>query len=550
MKNRVLIIGLDGASPEIVFKLVSEGVLENIRKIMENGTYGELQSSIPPHSGPCWASFMTGKNPGKHGYYDFIKFKFKIDDIEIKIRDSWRTTECFWEPLSKNGKIVGILNIPMTYPPQEVNGFMISGLLAPGENSIFTYPSELKRELLKKFDYQIDINPNVRYDKDLMAFYIEAKKVTEKRLNASLYLMEKYDWDLFITIFTELDRIQHKFWHFIDEKHPNFDKELIKKYGNLIIEFYVLLDKVVGELINKTDKDTWVFIISDHGFGPLYKYAFINTYFMKIGMLKLKNKEEKLKKVKYKYILYKLGITKDRIYRILVKLHLAHFSKYIPRSLKEKMPLAQINFSDCDWDKTLAYHTNFGAIYINTNKIKTRKEYEKIRNKIIKKLYEMEDPENGEKIIGKIFIKEDLYHGEYFNEAPDIIALPRNGYMLHGGFNDKLVLKAPKYSTTGTHQSLESCKGIFLAIGPNIKKGEKIRNIRIIDIAPTVLYLFGLPISRKIDGRVLYEIFESPKKREVIGDEYQGDTFEFKKKVYSREEEEKIKERLKNLGYL
>jgi predicted AlkP superfamily phosphohydrolase/phosphomutase len=142
---RVLIVGLDGATFDLMLPWIEEGCLPNLARILRSGSKSPLESTIPPITPCAWSSFMTGKNPGKHGLFDFIEphgehgFRFT--------NASFRDGETLWGCLSRHGRRVGVVNVPMTFPPEPVNGFLISGLDTPHELSPFMYPVEIRSDL-------------------------------------------------------------------------------------------------------------------------------------------------------------------------------------------------------------------------------------------------------------------------------------------------------------------------------------------------------------------------------------------------------------------
>ena len=145
-KERVIIIGLDGGTLNLMKPWMNEGKLPNFAKIKKKGICGKLRSTTPCYSAPAWVSISTGVQPGKHGIYDF----FPTDSLKKKIINSrYRKTPAIWNVLTEEGKKAIIVNVPGTYPPEKINGVMITGLLTPSEESEYTYPKEIKKDLGK-----------------------------------------------------------------------------------------------------------------------------------------------------------------------------------------------------------------------------------------------------------------------------------------------------------------------------------------------------------------------------------------------------------------
>jgi len=502
MTMKVFVIGIDGAPPELVFRWAMEGFLPNIKKLMDKGSYGRLRSTIPPHSGPAWSSFMTGVNPGKHGIYDFYRFRQdsqNVDGIEV-LTTTNRKMKTLWRILSDYGKKVGVINVPQTYPVEEVNGFIVSGFLTPGEHVEFTYPKDLKEELLERFNYSINLSDAVYNDAENKDLFIkEVLEITKKRWEATKYLMEKYNWDFFMTVFTESDRIQHYFWKYMDMKHPAYEKN--EKYANFIREYYQILDTIIDDLITTAGKDTITIIMSDHGQTGNYKTFNVNDFLIKIGMLKLKES----KKTETKFI------NRENIRDLILRLGLENIKNRLPQKLKDvvkrRLPSKFIKISECDWRKTKAYSFGFGGgIFINLAGrqpygIVPPEEYNSVVEEIKRKLYEVYDPESGTPIVEKVYRKEELYSGPYLLDAPDLILQLKDGYTTSTYIQGKII-STVKSGRSGNH----SLDGILICYGDGINHGKVEANI--IDLAPTILHIFGLPIPRYMDGRVLTEIFE------------------------------------------
>jgi len=211
LKNKILIIGFDGVDPDLLDQLIKEGILPNFKKLIENGAYAHIKSSIPIITTVAWTSFITGKNPGKHGIFGFVNYKGDSFKLNI-LNSSDRKTEGIWKSLNSYGVSVGIFNLPSLYPPEEINKFMVCGMLTPNKNCRFTHPKELQEQLLKEIpDYEIDVGVikaayNSR-DTLLKNMYF----LTEKRYEATKFLLKNYPCDVFISIITETDRMQHYF---------------------------------------------------------------------------------------------------------------------------------------------------------------------------------------------------------------------------------------------------------------------------------------------------------------------------------------------------
>jgi len=547
--KKIFILGIDGATFDLILPWVNQGKLPNLAKLINKSAYGELESTIPPVTAPAWTSFFTGKNPGKHGMYDFI-----VPNEESKALSYLSYEDCesetIWSILSEKGKKVCVINIPMTYPPEAVNGVFISGM-APGLDSEFAYPPNLKKEIKRKFpNYIIFTRP----DKEPARFLKSIKEMTRIRAKLAKHFLTSRDWDVFMVVFNSTDIVQHRFWRYMEKYgHRN-------KYSNAILDVYRLVDKEIGDLWKCLDEDTLFLIMSDHGAGPWDKHVHLNKWLEKNGYLKFKNSDEDiwLRKIAKKVLVNSFVFWNNRI------------PSHIQDKIKRSIPIKNLNAfekvesvmnAQFDWSQTKAYHIGtYANIRINLKEreaegiVEPGEEYEMLREEIIKKLLKLDDPETGKKPINRVFKREEIYHGATLDKAPDLlIKWAKENYWSCARFGSKgeevfesLKDELNPLITTGTHK----LNGILMAYGGMINP-QKINNARIIDLAPTILYGLGLPIPEDMDGEPLLNLFTNKfKKDKKIEYEKREFLHKKKKKVFSHEDEKDINERLKGLGYI
>ncbi len=492
--KRLLIIGLDGATWDVLMPLIKKGKLPTFKKLVENGSYGRLQSTIPPVTGGAWLAIATGKTSGKTGIIDFLNRKDETHKLYPTSSADFKG-HSFWDYLIKGNKKVCIFNYPMLFPPYKVNGFIISGLGASPEDEV-SYPNSLKDELDQVAGkYEIYVNYHNKKYENLDLFIHDLNKFLNKFEKWVYYLLKNKEWDALILVFSATDWVQHIMWRHIDENHPLYDPKVSPKYKQEFIKFWQRIDKIIGNILDMVDKDTIVLLISDHGFGPNDQTFNLAKWLeMKRYMVKKRNLKKKLKEILYTSATF---IAKTPIKKLVP----AETRKNVGNALRTGIA------EEIDFEKSKAYclgHTiPFGAIYINA---RNEKEREEIKAKLI------HDLENISKDIGKevkvqIYEPKKIYSREKVNLLPDIIFTINNWrcVIIEDNFNRPLFEEKP-FSTrhTGSHR----LNGFFLAYGPGIKKNYKIKNARIYDIAPTILHIFGLPIPNDMDGRVLMEIFE------------------------------------------
>ena len=544
MENKVLIFGIDGGTLDVIHPMVEKGKLPNIAKLFEEGVYGDLHSTIHPITPSAWSSFATGKNPGKHGIYDFSSphpdhYGFKLSSA------SDRKAKSFWSLLGKSDKKVIVLNIPFTFPPENVNGIMISGFDAPGASRLMAYPREIYDELVAEFgSYSPDWTFPIGKKYNLEKYRSEVVSTIKRRTETSLYLLKKYPWDLFITVFNSVDHIQHVFFG------------MGKEGMEIIEEGYELVDKALGSFLEEIGDDTTIFIMSDHGAGEIKKFFYLDQWLEKEGWLCFR-KNAILKDVVQ-------GFTKKGRFWLKRILPVG-----VRGYLRGRLPgvrdfvATQTSGHGIEWPKTHAYSSGmYGNIYINLKGrekggIVEEVDYQKVCDDIITKLLELKDPTTGEKVIEKVYKKEDLYHGPYITNAPDLVIQWKDyAYFTKKGidkkgdiFGDELKLDSSDYPHTGTHR----LNGIFMAKGPSIIRGKKVEGIDITDLAPNILFYMGETVPDDMDGEIKNEIFVKSfleKNTPIYHKPSEDENTETGPMQFTPAEEAEMAERLKSLGYI
>ena len=521
---RVFVIGLDGATWDVILPFVEEGKLPTFKKLLKESSWGILKSTLPPVTVPAWPSFATGKNPAKLGVYNFIIVDNKTGKVRI-VRSSDIKSKKIWNYLGFYGRKSIIVNHPVTYPPERINGIMVSGMLTPPNSDDYAYPPEISEEL-KKLGYIIEPDPEVVKTKwDTEDFINALIRTIQKRTGVVIHLMKNYSWDFFFVLFRATDVVQHK-------QFQNKGK---------LLKVYTEIDKSLSTILEAVPENTIVILMSDHGFCEFKKSFNITKWLYEMGYVKLKKKGASTGSSKNS-ILMKLGITQASILRLLRKLRLEWIRKYLSVSIKSTLPTSSV---EIDLKESIVYPGILftGAsqyLSINREKVQDKEEYEKIREELISKLLDFKDPETEDHIIEAVYKKEEVYSGPYLDEAPDIVFLLKRGYSL----TTSLDLSAPVVEKISSPFGTHHMEGIFLVYGPGIKKGYKFEAANIVDITPTILHVFGLPIPDDMDGRVLMEIFKdesefAKRKPKYINPEH------YEKK----QDDEKLKKAIKDLKF-
>jgi len=550
--KKVFCIGLDGGTFDLIDPFIKKGHLPNIKKLIDGGARATLNSVILPFTPQAWGSFMTGVNPGKHGVFGF-KQKADSDYSFQFVNNRSLKTKTLWNILSEMNKKVILINIPMTYPPEEGNGILIGGMDSPGIDSNFTYPAEIK-ELLSKVveDYVIHLHVGAGYldsDAKRRKAVEGLLKMIDARERAVLYFMDKYPWNFYAVNFSATDQVQHHFWKYMEGEN---------EFKDAILTIYKRVDEAIGKIMAKFGNETTLFIMSDHGAGAASDVVFfIDEWLKEKGLLTFK-KVALITSIKRRIIKFLLTLLskklssgiKDTLMRIFPGLRVKS-QGYILRSL-------------IDWTGTKVFSGEHEAtLRINLKGrdqkgIVNENEYDDVRDYLIKELAALKHPETGEKIVGKVYKKEELYEGTYLKAAPDLIICAKDfAHQIRGGpyrrrtYRKVVSKKDPRdFFVNGVHR----LNGIFIAYGKGIKSNLFLPPLSIMDLFPTVLYSLGLEIPKAVDGRLVKEIFnedflESNPVRHI---DY---PIERDSKVsvttYEREEESKeIEKALKGLGYI
>jgi len=466
--KKVFVLGVDGATLDLIEPWVNQERLPNFRRLMGEGSFGICLSTIHPLTPQAWASFLTGKNPGKHGLYDFGVRKNGAYDLRLTTSKD-RKGAAIWNYVNSYGMKAGIVNVPLTYPPEALNGFMISGMHTPTlQKGVF--PEDLFDEISANFpQYEIDIMSHWFDSYDI--FFKNVRRMTDVRIRLAEYLYLKYHPELFCVVLVVVDRVQHALWGQMDHPLGTHEKK-DWKYAQSIYQAYHQVDEYLGRVLSSLDDDTVLVVMSDHGFGSLKKDVYLNRFLIKKGFMKIKDK-------KYK------------------------------KSFDMANPFANI-----EWGKTRAYSYGlFGNIFLNVKGrepqgiVNEGSEYEKVASSLIHLLHELKDPDDGKKVVSRVYRRQELYDGSYVKDAPDLIVVMRDyEYITRGGYEfiGESLFSRPEINHSGNHRR----NGISFFLGPNIKKGFRFSEIQIIDLLPTALSIMGIPIPGDVDGRVVEEIFE------------------------------------------
>ena len=549
--RRVLVIGLDGATWDLMTPWIESGKLPNLARLQQKGASSELLSTIHPVTTPAWISFLTGRNQGQHGVYDHVQRR--KDSYNLEIMDAAKIkAPLFFEYLGRQGQRSISINVPQTYPPPAIPGLMVSGLFGTLVGPGITNPPTLYERIAAAApDYVVhpDFHPRAadpldKYRADLLQSIRDRTAVTET-------LLAEEDWQFAIVVYTATDQVQHAFWHFMEG-----DKPTDAPYRSAIFDVYKQIDADLSRLLRFVDEDTLVLVMSDHGAGRLHAIVNLNRWLADEGLLH-----------------FRADKSSDRRAALIGKAAAA-YKHFLPASIraavrknmqkqftaaKEKME-SELFTAAIDWEKTQAYSMGAcGNIFINRagrepqGNIVDEAAYEALRERIIERLPQLQTPD-GQPLVKTVQRREAVYHGPYLADAPDLIVIWHDyGYWGRARY-DQNRLDLFQFPSTWDYSSLPLTgshrpEGILIATGPGIAAGQTLKEAHLIDLTPTILAYLNTPVPRGMDGRILQEMFAADTLQISYQDEddwsgpNSGHTF-------SRTEEEQVMEHLKNLGYV
>ncbi len=457
-KQRVLIIGWDCAAPQLVFEAFKED-MPHTRRLMEEGIYGELESTIPPITVPAWMCMMTGKDPGELGIYGFRNRKdYSYDSLYIVSSRNVREST-LWDILGRFGKKSIVLGVPLTYPPKPISGWMVTSFLTPSTRSQYTFPAGLKGEIAEIVDdYMIDVS-NFRTD-ERERIERELFEMTEKRFQLARHLIKSRDWDFFMMVEMGSDRLHHAFWRFWDKTHRQHEPD--SPFSQTMRNYYRLLDDELGRILECVDDNTTVLVVSDHGAKRMDGGICVNEWLQQQGYLKLKEQP---------------------------------VSKEITRFSTDMV----------DWENTQVWGEGgyYARIFMN---VKGREphgiippdDYESVRDELKTRLEAIVD-EDGRNIGTRVFKPQEVYK-TVRNVAPDLIVYFGDLYWRSVGSVGHGSIYTYE-NDTGPDDCNHAQMGMFILKSPQIQAKGQAAAKHLFDIAPTVLREFGIDVPADMRGK-------------------------------------------------
>ncbi len=555
-RTPLLVIGLDGGSWTVLGPAIDAGLMPNLARLRAGGAWGDLASTVPPFTAPAWSTFMTGKNPGQHGVLSFFRqdvTAYALTPSAVLAAGAAQRDDVLWVRLGAAGRRVGVVNVPVTYPPRPVNGFLVTGLMTPLGSETFTYPQALAQELGADYVIEPDYLREFTETSDLGRLPLRERMLADLdrsetvRTQACVDLIARNRPDFFMVVFASTDRLGHFFWDYLDPNAAGAadrDAPLLAR----VQAHFRLLDDAIGALVAAMGPGVTVLLMSDHGFGPAsQRWAHANTWLREQGLLAL----QAGRAVSWTNPAFWKARLEDSPVKRWAR-------AVLPRSAQRAIRRAERPEDLVDWPATRAYamplYANVTGVIVNLRGrqvdgcVEPGADYEAVRDAVLAAAAEWRDPFTGERLVRSAWRREALYHGEHTAQFPDVILALAPDYTVVPTLPPRTVTPADPTDRTGDHRP----EGIFLAYGPAIRPGP-LAGAAIADLAPTLYHLAGLPVPDDLDGRVLQEAFDPawlsghPVCRTAEG---AAGSPAAAASIYTAEEEAVLTQHLAALGYL
>ncbi|KON30723.1 nucleotide pyrophosphatase [miscellaneous Crenarchaeota group-15 archaeon DG-45] len=450
-------IGLDCAAPELMFHRFVDR-LPNIRRMMRRGVHGGLESCDPPITIPAWMVMATSRSPGRLGLYGF-RHRRGSSYRDIWIASSRSVGERkIWDHVAEAGGKSCLVAVPPSYPPVPVEGCLVGCFITPDAKREYTHPAGLRGEIEGLVgEYMPDVEFRIDDKRGLLKGVYE---MSEGHFKVVEHLMRTRPWQFFMLVEIGLDRIHHAFWKYFDEEHHLHEPG--SEFESAVEDYYAYLDGRVGRLLELAGDDTVVLIASDHG-GKRMKGAFcLNSWLAEQGLLALKRPAE--------------GATR-------------------------------LDDADVDWGRTVAWGWGgyYARIFLNVEGrepqgVVAPGDYERVRDEIADRIRRIRGP-NGEAWRTRV-LKPDEVFPECRGDPPDLMVYFDDLYWRSAGTIGHGSIYLPE-NDTGPDDAVHDKTGLYVYYDPRRDLGGRAEDLRIVDVAPTILKAMGLPIPSEMEGRPL-----------------------------------------------
>ncbi len=542
-KIRIFVVGIDGGSFRILDQHLNfEG--SNYSKIKNRSASGILNSTFPPITGPAWTSFKSGMKPIHTGIFDWGTLNSNYSRSFISSYSN--PYPDYWEYLENFNKRSVIYNVPITYPPKPLkDSVLISGMFTPGKRSGFSSRSGIKESIIKNVpEFFIDIVKS-KYQSEPKDIFINAlNKMLNMRVKTFNYLLNNFEYDNAMVVFTAFDRIQHCLLDYIDKDHPNYSTAKANLIRESLNNLFKNFDNYLGDLLKRLNKDDYLIFVSDHGFGYNAGRFFINRWLADNGYLTIKKKRRALGFL-YR-IAFSLGLTKEKLTRFAGKLGIKKSESKVSRLTRSS--------SMVNWMETTAYANSTEGLQVNlkgresSGIVEPGSNYEELIETLISELRAIIAPD-GKKLFNWVRSGKDYFDSNADFRFPDILySIDDDRYVVDPSHEKRELFSTETVWDSGYHRK----EGMFMVYGKGIKPGVTQHALNIYDIYPLICYLNNVDIPKNLDGKFPRILFQNDYLNEnapVFG----LDIEKFKvtnNKTNSEIDEDEIAKRLKGMGYL
>lgn len=542
MISKAAVIGLDGAAWHLLDPLIEAGLMPRLAALRSKGASGTLLSTVPTYTPPAWTSAATGVNPGRHGIYGFIEGHAQAEHQSLSHSGVVKSST-IWEMANAQGARAGIYNLPLTYPPQPLDGWMVSGMMTPGygerQRGFASWGAphtgaELEAKILEWAPgYVLDISANYEQDWRDEKLAISALESIRQRKVVLEHLLATDPPDVLFSVQEAPDRIQHVYYRYMDPSDVLYDSPEGLKIRPYVEQCFAAMDEIIGLLDDWAGNDGGVIVCSDHGFTAWEVTVHLNALLASWGYFSLKAGTRAMQ---------------SGLVRRLIPVAKRVLPRKFARGAKAK------TFAAIDWSKTRAFASPIPqqGIYINLKGrdrfgIIDPSELAAMKADLTERLLGAAGPD-GKPFVDRVWASEEVFHGEALEGAPDLLPVMRDHRFEN---SDEIFHTDPFSDVAHMPRGVHHPDGIVIVSGPGVKPGGNIDG-NVQDVTPTLLYLAGLKVPEGLDGNVLTGAFDDARieSRPIEWTAPPTSGGRDESSPYSDEEEAMIEESLRGLGYL
>ncbi|MDQ2768553.1 MAG: alkaline phosphatase family protein [Gemmatimonadota bacterium] len=505
---KLLVIGIDAASPELLDTWMADGTLPHLAVLAKRGLVGHTRGVEGFFVGSTWPSLYTGTNPAQHGFHYQVQLATGSYRLEDRALGAFVERDPFWRVLSRAGKRVAVLDVPLARIEQQMNGVQV--VEWGGHDSFFGYsttPPELASQIESRFGNHpagTSCDAAARDARGYVDFVASLEEGVRRRTKWTLELLERGGWDLFMTVFTESHCVGHQCWHLHDTEHPAHDASVAAVTGNPLRSVYRAIDEAIGALVQGAG-DAQIVVFAAHGMATRYGAHFL-----------------------LRDLLYALGVAAPPpvLLRSRLREAAARVWRALPKSVRSGLsPLrdrvtagdaagASLSEIGVDLEHSrcfpLANGLAVGGIRLNLagreprGTLKPGEDADRFCAQLEADLREIVDEVSGEPLVRRVARTRDLYAGERLDALPDLLiewndGVARGSTALGRGAAAHVRAQSSKIGTVeGANaygRSGEHCAGgWFVAAGPDVRAGRLSREPSLLDLAPTFTRMLGVAL--------------------------------------------------------